>query len=217
MALSEALDIFKAGVPDIEDEDIIEVDDAASIDDVFADSAFRLSHSRASTAMVVPREKPRRMAELFGEIVGEAAAIKGIAMPAPPPPHMSDDMHGGCFRTQSSPRRATQCPLFTPVQHFFTAAGGDPSTLKSPVKAFSNFTEVDGCADTPLEPPLEALLCLSVLLCLTICGGDQQPRPALLCPGLHAGWQGGLRPGGSRKMPGGLPLLQRHPPIADRR
>ena len=161
MALSEALDIFKAGVPDIEDEDIIEVDDAASIDDVFADSAFRLSHSRASTAMVVPREKPRRMAELFGEIVGEAAAIKGIAMPAPPPPHMSDDMHGGCFRTQSSPRRATQCPLFTPVQHFFTAAGGDPPTLKAPAKAFSDFINVEGWADTQASPgaSLAALLC----------------------------------------------------------
>ncbi|CAL8378334.1 unnamed protein product [Boreogadus saida] len=46
---------------------------------------------------------------------------------------MSDDMQGECFRTLSSSRRATQGPLFPPVQHLFTAAGGDPSTLKSPL------------------------------------------------------------------------------------
>ncbi|CAL8351044.1 unnamed protein product [Boreogadus saida] len=155
-------DFFKAGVPDVEDEDVIVVDDATSIDDVFA---FGLSHSRASIAMVVPREEPRRSAELFGEIMGEAAAIKGIAMPALPPALMSDDMQGECFRTQSSPRRATLCPLFPPVQHFFTAAGGDPSTLKAPAKAYSDFINVEGWADTQargiprLEPPLAALLC----------------------------------------------------------
>ena len=77
------------------------------------------------------------MADLFGKIMGEAAAIKGIPMPAPPLALMSDDMQGECFRNLSSSRRATQCPLFPPVQHFFTAAGGDPSTLKAPVKAFS--------------------------------------------------------------------------------
>ena len=58
VALSEAIDIFKARFPDVEDEDLIEVDDAASIDNVFADSASGLSHSRASTPTVVPREKP---------------------------------------------------------------------------------------------------------------------------------------------------------------
>ncbi|CAL8378291.1 unnamed protein product [Boreogadus saida] len=64
--------------------------------------------------------------------MGEAAAIKGIPMPAPPPAPVSDDMQGECFRTQSSSRRVTQCPLFPPVQHLFTAAGGDPSSLKAP-------------------------------------------------------------------------------------
>ncbi|CAL8397446.1 unnamed protein product [Boreogadus saida] len=129
-----------------------------------------------------------------------------------------------------SSRRSTQCPLFPTVQHFFTAAAGDPSTLKAPLKAFTDFTNMEGWADTQareiprLEPPLAALLCPgagwgpdekplppdrlqkqivgltdSVHLCLTICGGGQQPRPALLCPGLLVGWQGGLRPGGSRK------------------
>ncbi|CAL8399552.1 unnamed protein product [Arctogadus glacialis] len=50
------------------------------------------------------------MADLFGEIMGEAAAIKGIPMPAPPLVPVSDDMQGECFRTPSSSRRATQCP-----------------------------------------------------------------------------------------------------------
>ncbi|CAL8388097.1 unnamed protein product [Boreogadus saida] len=99
VALSEAIDIFKAGFPDVEDEDLIE--------------GFH-HHGR-----------PEGEAKLFGEIMDEAAAL------------MLDDMQGECFHTKSSSRRATQCPLFTPVQHFFTAAGkGDPS-----------------------EPPLAALLC----------------------------------------------------------
>ena len=130
VVLSEAIGI-KAGVPDVEgDDDFIEVCDVASLDDVFADAASGFSHSSASTDMVVPREKPCRMADLFCEFMGEAAAIKGIPMPAPPLAPMSDDMQGECFHTLSSSRRATQCPLFPPVQQFFTTAGGDPSTLK---------------------------------------------------------------------------------------
>ena len=65
-------------------------------------------------------------------------------MPAPPLAPMSDDMQGKCFRTLSSSRWTTQCPLFPPIQQFFTAAGGDPSTLKAPVKVFSDFTNVEG-------------------------------------------------------------------------
>ena len=45
--LSEAMDIFEAGVPDV-DDDHIEVD-------VFADSASGFSRPRASTATVIPR------------------------------------------------------------------------------------------------------------------------------------------------------------------
>ena len=52
VVLSEAIDI-KAGVPDFEGDDLIEVDDVASLDDVFADYASRFSHPRASTATVV--------------------------------------------------------------------------------------------------------------------------------------------------------------------
>ena len=97
--------------PDDDGEEKTEVDDDLSTEDVFADSVSGFSCSRASTAAVVPREKPRWIDDLFVEI-------------------MSDDMQGGCFPTQSSSRRATQCPLFPPVQHFFTAAGGHPSTQK---------------------------------------------------------------------------------------
>ncbi|CAL8335957.1 unnamed protein product [Boreogadus saida] len=137
---AEAIDIFGAGVPDAQDAgERFEVEDVASLDDVFPGSASEFSRSRASTeATIVPGERPRRMADLFGEIMGEAAAIKGIPMPAPPLAPMSDDMQGECFRTLSSSRRVTQCPLFPPVQHLFTAAGGDPSTLKAPVKAFTD-------------------------------------------------------------------------------
>ena len=39
---------------------------------------------------------------------------------------------------------ATQCPLFPPGQHLFTAEGGDPSTLMAPVRAFTDFTNVEG-------------------------------------------------------------------------
>ncbi|CAL8378948.1 unnamed protein product [Boreogadus saida] len=42
--------------------------------------------------------------------------------------------------------------------HLFTAAGGDPSTLKAPVKSYTDFTNVEGWADTQ-APPLAALLC----------------------------------------------------------
>ena len=153
VVLSEVIDI-KAGIPNVEgDDDLIEVDDVASLDDVFADSVSGFSHPMASTATVVPRQKPHRMADLFGEIMGEAAAIKGIPMPAPPLTPMSDDMQGECFRTVFLPA-AYPVP---PVQQFFTAAGGDPSTLKAPVKVFSDFTNVEGWADTRL--PLQ---CFSV-------------------------------------------------------
>ena len=85
-------------------------------------------------------------------------------MPAPPLAPMSDEMHCECFRTLSISWRATQCPLFPPVQHFSTAADGGPSSLKAPVKAFTDFTNVEGWADTTardprLEPALAALLC----------------------------------------------------------
>ena len=53
--LSEAIDIYKAGVPEVDDDDHIEVDGVASLDDVFADSVSGFSHSRASTATIVPR------------------------------------------------------------------------------------------------------------------------------------------------------------------
>ncbi|CAL8253945.1 unnamed protein product [Boreogadus saida] len=165
--LAEAIDIFGAEVPDAQDADErFEVDDVASLDDVFPGSASEFSRSGASTeATIVPREKPRRMADLYGEIMGEAVAIKGIPMPAPPLAPMSDDVQGEFFRTLSSSRRVTQCPLFPAVQHLFSAAGGDPSTLKAPVRAFTDFTNVEGWADTQakgiprLEPSLAALLC----------------------------------------------------------
>ncbi|CAL8349730.1 unnamed protein product [Boreogadus saida] len=162
--LADAIDLFRAS-PDYHDGVTDAGDDAVSMDDVFDDSASGVSHSRVSTATAVERERPRRMADLFGEIMGEAAAIKGIPMPAPPLAPISDDMQGECFRTPSSSRRVTQCPLFPPVQHFFSAAGGDPSTLKAPVKSYTDFTNVEGWADTQargiprLEPPLAALLC----------------------------------------------------------
>ncbi|CAL8345245.1 unnamed protein product [Boreogadus saida] len=165
--LAEAIDIFGAEVPDAQDADeCFEVDDVASLDDVFPGSASEFSRSAgASTgATIVPRERLRRTADLFGDIMGEAAAIKGIPMPAPPLAPMWDDMQGECFRTLSSSRRVTQCLLFPPVQHLFTAAGGDSSTLKAPVRAFTDFTNVEGWADTQvrgiprLEPSLAVLL-----------------------------------------------------------
>ena len=75
--LAEAIEHFKAGVPDLDEEDI-DVDDDDDGNNVFAVSTSEVSDSRASVSTVVPREKPRRMADLFGEIMGEAAAIKGI-------------------------------------------------------------------------------------------------------------------------------------------
>ncbi|CAL8282124.1 unnamed protein product [Boreogadus saida] len=55
-------------------------------------------------------------------------------------------MQGECFRTPSSSRRVTQCPLFPPVQHLFTAAGGDPSTLKAPKQIVGRTDRVFVCA-----------------------------------------------------------------------
>ncbi|CAL8348938.1 unnamed protein product [Boreogadus saida] len=123
--LADAIDLFRASPED--NDGIINVG---------------FSRSRVSTATALKCERPRRMDDLFGEIMGEAAAIKGIPMPAPPLTPVSDDMQGECYRTPSSSRRLTQCPLFPPVQHLFTAAGGDPSTLKAPVKSYTDFTSV---------------------------------------------------------------------------
>ena len=107
MDLAEAIDIFGAGVPEAQDADEhFDVDNVASLDNVFPVSASEFSCSVASTeATVVPRKRPRLTHDLFGEIMGEAAAIKGIPMPAPPLAPMSDDMQGECFRTLSSSRR----------------------------------------------------------------------------------------------------------------
>ena len=61
---ADAIDLFRAG-PDLDDDDgIIDADDA-SMDDVFGDSASGFSRSRVTTATVVQRGKPRRMADLF--------------------------------------------------------------------------------------------------------------------------------------------------------
>ncbi|CAL8253926.1 unnamed protein product [Boreogadus saida] len=139
--VADAIDLFRAS-PDYHDGVIDADDDAVSIDDVFDDSASGVSRSRVTTTTAVERERPRRMADLFGEIMGEAAAIKGIPMPDPLLAPIS------CFHTPSSSRRVTQCPLFLPVQHFFSAAGGDPSTLKALVKSYMDFTNVEGWADT---------------------------------------------------------------------
>ena len=68
MDLADAIDLFRAG-PEV-DDGIID----ASLDDVFGDSASGLSRSRVTTATVVQHEGPRRMTDLFREIMGEAAA-----------------------------------------------------------------------------------------------------------------------------------------------
>ncbi|CAL8388858.1 unnamed protein product [Boreogadus saida] len=113
--LADAIHLFRDG-PDLDEHDgIIDADDDTSMDDVFGDSASGFSHSRVTTATVVQRGKPCRMADLFWRSWGE------------------------CFRTPSSSRRATQGPLFPPVQHLFTAAGGDPSTLKAPSLPWQRF------------------------------------------------------------------------------
>ena len=76
MELAEAINLFKAGVPDLDDEDV-DVDKDDDGDDVFALSESGVSDSR-SISTVVPREKWRWMADLFGDIMGEAAT------PCPP-------------------------------------------------------------------------------------------------------------------------------------
>ncbi|CAL8342142.1 unnamed protein product [Boreogadus saida] len=164
-----AIDIFGAGVPDAQDAgEHFEVDDVASLDDVFPGSASEFSRSRASTkATIVPGERPCRMADLFGEIMGEAAAIKGIPMPAPPLTPMLDDMQGDCFRTLSSSRRVTQCPLFPPVQHLYTAAGGDPSTLKAPKEIAGLTDRVFVCASQSAAAVNNIALLSSALVSLS--------------------------------------------------
>ena len=72
--MADAIDLFG---PDV-DDGIID----ASLDDVFGDSASGFSRSRVTTATVIQHEGPRRMTDLFREIMGEATAIKGIPMPA---------------------------------------------------------------------------------------------------------------------------------------
>ncbi|CAL8398013.1 unnamed protein product [Boreogadus saida] len=85
--LADAIDLFRAS-PDYHDG-VIDAD-AVSIDDVFDDSASGVSRSRVSTATAVERERPRRMANLFGEIMGEAAAIKGcLCRPRLSPPYQT--------------------------------------------------------------------------------------------------------------------------------
>ena len=72
------------------------------------------------------------MAELFGEIMGEAAAIKGIAMPALPPALMSDDMQGECF---SYPVFLPACYPVSPVPirlAFLHRCGWRPFYTESP-------------------------------------------------------------------------------------
>ncbi|CAL8369059.1 unnamed protein product [Boreogadus saida] len=57
--LADAIDLFRAGPDD--NDGIIDADDG--------DSASGFSRSRVSTATAVQHERPRRMADLFGEIM----------------------------------------------------------------------------------------------------------------------------------------------------
>ncbi|CAL8295488.1 unnamed protein product [Merluccius merluccius] len=51
------------------------------------------------------------------------------------------------FRALAWSWKPTVCPRFPPVQHYLTAPAEDPSALKAPVKAFTDFTMVEGWAD----------------------------------------------------------------------
>ncbi|CAL8237631.1 unnamed protein product, partial [Boreogadus saida] len=178
--LADTIDLFSAGPDD--DDGIIDADDTASMDDVFGDSASGFSRSRVTTATVVQHERPRLMADLFGEIINEVAAIKGIPLPAPPLAPVSDDMQGECFRTPSSSRQVTQCPLFPPVQHQFTAAGGNPSTLKAPVKSYTDFTNVEGEAYGPEEAARWLAVSRFSSAILQLC------QPIAVSAGRHMAW-----------------------------
>ncbi|CAL8340787.1 unnamed protein product [Boreogadus saida] len=121
--LADAIDLFRAG-PDLDDDGIIDAD--ASMDDVFGDSASGFFPLPGYNRHRRPTWETAPDGRSLLEIMGEVAAIMGIPMPAPPLVPVSDDMQGECFRTPSSSRRATQCPLFPPVQHLFTWGPFDP-------------------------------------------------------------------------------------------
>ncbi|CAL8404023.1 unnamed protein product [Boreogadus saida] len=110
--------------------------------------------------------------------MGEAAAIKGFPIPAPPLAPVSDDMQGECFRTPSDSRRVTQCPLFPPVQHLFTAAVNNIALLSSAMVSLS--------ADREAYGPEEAARWLAVSrfssAILQLC------QPIAVSAGRHMAW-----------------------------
>ncbi|CAL8268863.1 unnamed protein product [Boreogadus saida] len=176
--LAEAIDLFGAEVPDA--DECLEVDSVASLDDVFPGSASEFSRSGASTeATIVPSERPRRMTDLFGEIMVEATAIKGIPMPAPP----------------LAPRCGPS--LASPTWKGGLILGWRPNEKPLPPDCLQK--QITGLTD-------RVFVCASQSAAVV-----NNIAPALLCPGLLVGWQGGLRPRGGREMAGGFPLLQRHP------
>ncbi|CAL8292142.1 unnamed protein product [Gadus morhua 'NCC'] len=69
--------------PVLDDDDgIIDAAADASMDDVFGDSASGFSRSWVTTATVVQHEKPRQMADLFGEIMGKWQPARPVAASA---------------------------------------------------------------------------------------------------------------------------------------
>ncbi|CAL8334676.1 unnamed protein product [Boreogadus saida] len=117
--------------------------------------------------------------------MGEAAAIKGFPIPAPPLAPVSDDMQGECFRTPSASRRVTQCPLFPPVQHLFTAAGRQSAAAVNNIALLSS-AMVSLSADREANGPEEAARWLTVSrfssAILQLC------QPIAVSAGRHMAW-----------------------------
>ncbi|CAL8237121.1 unnamed protein product [Boreogadus saida] len=117
--------------------------------------------------------------------MGEAAAIKGFPIPAPPLAPVSDDMQGECFRTPSACRRVTQCPLFPPVQHLFTAAGRQSAAAVNNIALLSS-AMVSLSADREANGPEEAARWLAFSrfssAILQLC------QPIAVSAGRHMAW-----------------------------
>ena len=99
------------------------------------------------------------MANLFCEIIGEVAAIKGIPMQAPPLAPMSDDMQGECFRS------ALLCSgLLVGWQGGLRPGGSVYINSGSPASNKQRPFELRGRVGDSLHKPVDTDVCTSSLL-----------------------------------------------------
>ncbi|CAL8397633.1 unnamed protein product [Boreogadus saida] len=144
--LAEAIDLFRAGGPDLDDDGgIINVDDVASLDDVFGDSA---SGFPAPGLQPPPSSNVRDRAG-WPISSGRSWVRRRPSRGFPCRPRLSPPYLTICRASAFAPHLLPDGLPSAPCSRLCSTCSLLPvGTLKALVKSFTDFTNVEGCADT---------------------------------------------------------------------